>query len=159
MRGGDYMAETMAVSKYFNELYVKKHGSNMDEMRMHKMMYFSQRESLMIFDSPLFCDAFEAWRYGPVLVSVRNEYLSGNMFSGDYTTLNDCEKGLIESVFNRYDKYDSWSLSTLSHAEFSWQHARRGLSYNDASHEKMALGAIKVDATKEKLRRMGVVLS
>ncbi len=153
------MAEMMAVAKYFNELYLAKHGFNMDEMKMHKMMYFSQRESLMIDNCPLFQDAFEAWKYGPVLVDVRSEYQSGNMFLGDYDELKEYDKQLVKSVFDRYDKYDSWSLSTLSHAEYSWQQARKGLSYNDSCNEKMALSAIKVDATKEQLRRMGVVLA
>lgn len=66
------MAETLAVAKFLNELHVKKHGNAMDQMKMHKMMYFSQRESLMIFGSPLFDEEFEAWKYGPVLIGVRN---------------------------------------------------------------------------------------
>ena len=48
------MGDTLAVAKYLNELNVREHGCNMDEMKMHKMMYFSQRESLMITDNPLF---------------------------------------------------------------------------------------------------------
>ena len=48
------MTQTLAVAKYLNDLHVKKHGCTMDQMKMHKMMYFSQRESLMISGSPLF---------------------------------------------------------------------------------------------------------
>ena len=159
MRGGDFMAETMAVAKYFNKLYVMKHGSNMDELKMHKMMYFSQRESLMISGNPLFNDDFQAWRLGPVLLDVRKEYMTGEPFSGDYGDLDESERELVESVFNRYDSYSSWSLSTLSHSEYSWLQARQGLSYEDPGKEKMTLSAMKVDAKKEFLRRKGVVLS
>ena len=66
------MADTLAVAKYLNELNVQAHGENMDQMKMHKLMYFSQRESLMKLNNPLFDELFEAWKYGPVLVSVRN---------------------------------------------------------------------------------------
>jgi len=52
------MSRTLTVAKYLNELNVHKHGCNMDEMKMHKMMYFSQRESLMITDNPLFGGRF-----------------------------------------------------------------------------------------------------
>ena len=48
------MGSTLAVAKYMNELNLQKHGCNMDEMKMHNMMYFSQRESLMNTDNPLF---------------------------------------------------------------------------------------------------------
>lgn len=153
------MAQTLAVAKYLNELHVKKHGSVMDQMKMHKMMYFSQRESLMISGNPLFNDDFEAWKYGPVLVNVRNEYLTGHMFDGEYEKLNDTEKKLVESVYRRYDEYDAWQLSTLSHAEYSWRQARRGLSVGEAGNEKMSLIAMKTDATREFLRRKGVVLA
>lgn len=119
------MAETLAVAKFLNELHVKKHGNAMDQMKMHKMMYFSQRESLMIFGSPLFDEEFEAWKYGPVLIGVRNEYQTGHMFEGNYKTLKDKEKKLVNSVFKRYDEYNAWQLSTLSHAEHSWLQARK----------------------------------
>ena len=57
------MANTLAVAKELYDLYYKKHNSNMDQMKMHKMMYFVQRESLMISGNPLFNDDFEAWKY------------------------------------------------------------------------------------------------
>lgn len=153
------MAQTLAVAKYLNELHVKKHGCAMDQMKMHKMMYFSQRESLMISGNPLFSDEFEAWKYGPVLVKVRNEYLTGHMFNGTYEKLNEVEKELVKSVYKRYDKYDAWQLSTLSHAEHSWCQARKGLVDGEAGNEKMSLTAMKADATREFLRRKGVVLA
>ena len=153
------MAQTLAVAQYLNELHVKKHGCTMDQMKMHKMMYFSQRESLMISGNPLFDDDFEAWKYGPVLVNVRNEYLTGHLFHGEYKELSDAEKKLAESVYRRYDEYDAWQLSTLSHAEYSWRQARKGLSNGEAGNEKMSLTAMKADATREFLRRKGVVLA
>lgn len=153
------MAQTLAVAKYLNELHVKKHGCAMDQMKMHKMMYFSQRESLMISGTPLFNDAFEAWKYGPVLVKVRNEYLTGHMFDGKYEKLSETDKKLVESVYKRYDKYDAWQLSTLSHAEHSWRQARKGLDAGDAGNVRMSLTAMKTDAMREFLRRKGVVLA
>ena len=151
--------KTMAVAKFLNELHVKKHGCAMDQMKMHKMMYFSQRESLMISSNPLFDEDFEAWKYGPVLVKVRNEYQTGHMFSGAYKMLTENEKVLVESVFDRYDEYDSWQLSTLSHAEHSWLQARKGLADGEAGKRKMSLSAMKADAIREFLRRKGVVLA
>lgn len=153
------MAETMAVAKFLNELHFKKHDCAMDQMKMHKMMYFSQRESLMVSSNPLFDDEFQAWKYGPVLVSVRNEYQTGHMFSGKYRLLKDNEKDLVESVFNRYDEYGSWQLSTLSHAEHAWLQARKGLADGESGNRKMSLSAMKADATREFLRRKGVVLA
>ena len=153
------MADTLAVAKYLNELNVQAHGENMDQMKMHKLMYFSQRESLMKLNNPLFDELFEAWKYGPVLVSVRNEYLIKHMFSGNYTPLNDTEKKLVNYVFKRYDKYTLWSLSTLCYIEYSWQKAREGLNYNESGNKYMDLSAMRIDGSKELLRRKGVIFS
>ena len=119
------MGSTLAVAKYMNELNLQKHGCNKDEMKMHKMMYFSQRESLMNTDNPLFEDLFEAWKFGPVLRTVRNEYKSGNMFAFVSERLDKEEQKLVDSVFERYDSFNAWDLSSLSHEEFSWKQARR----------------------------------
>lgn len=154
------MAQTLAVAKHLDDLNKKKHHSAMDQMEMHKMMYFSLRESVMGSEDapPLFDGTFEAWKSGPVLLEVREEYLTGHMFSGDYGTLTEKETTLVDSVFNRYDKYDAWTLSLLSHCEYSWLNARKGLRPGDPCKEKMRLSAIRVDAVREKARRRGVVL-
>lgn len=151
------MAELLAVAKCLNGLHMKEHNCNMDEMKMHKMMYFSQRESLMISGTPLFDGAFEAWKYGPVLTEVRSEYMKPNLFSDEYRPLSDDETELVKSVFVRYDKFDAWQLSTLSHAESSWLKAREGLRPGEPGKRKMSLSMMSVDATKERLRRQGVV--
>ena len=85
--------------------------------------------------------------------------MTGNMFSGTYSMLNDEEKELVASVFTRYDEYDAWQLSTLSHAEHSWLQARKGLAAGENGRRKMSLSAMKADATREFLRRKGVVLA
>lgn len=153
------MSKTLAVAKYLNEMNVEKHGCGMDEMKMHKMMYFSQRESLMNTNNPLFEDLFEAWKFGPVLRTVRNEYKNNHMFKSVNETLTEEEKGLVESVFERYDSFDAWDLSSLSHEEFSWKQAREGLAPNENGSQKLSLRAMRVDAKREMLRRKGVVLA
>ena len=153
------MAQLLAVAKYLNKLYKEKHHCCMDQMRMHKMMYFSQRESLIISGKPLFHEDFEAWKYGPVLETIMTEYSRGNMFSGEYEELNEEDTKLLRKVFERYDDCDSWKLNTLSHAESSFVKAREGLEPDAPENKKMSLSAITVDATKERLRRKGVVFA
>lgn len=153
------MSSALTVAKYLNELNVHKHGCDMDEMKMHKMMYFSQRESLMSTDNPLFGELFEAWKFGPVLKCVRNEFKRGSMFESVNDTLNEKEKELVSSVFERYDSLDAWDLSSLSHEEFAWKQAREGFAPNENGSNKMSLQAMKVDAKREMLRRKGVVLA
>ena len=159
MKGGLIMANTLAVAKYLNELNFKKYGCNISEMKMHKMMYFSQREALIVTDNPLFNSEFEAWRYGPVLTEVRSQYLSGLLFRNDYGTLSEDDKKLVSEVYERYSRFSAWDLSTLSHSELSWKQAREGLRPEEQCNNKMSLSAMRVDAKREVLRRKGVFLA
>lgn len=65
------MENMLSISKMFNNLYKTENGISMKEMRMRKMMYLSQRESLMYNKAPLFDDQFEGRMYGPVLIDVK----------------------------------------------------------------------------------------
>lgn len=152
------MNNALAVAKYLNELNLEKHGCNLNEMRMHKIMYFLQRESLMLYNNPLFEDSFEAWSFGPVLKCVKDEYKRKHMFKTTNKTLDSKEKELVSSVFERYDSFNTWDLGSLSHEELSWQQARERLAPNENGTKKLSLQAMKVDAKREKLRRKGVLL-
>ena len=158
-KGGIHMTNSLVVAKYLNDLYFSKYDCCMDQMKMHKMMYFIQRESLITNDTILFNEDFEAWKFGPVLPKIRREYRTGHMFCSVQGIPSNTEIQIIEKVFNYYDRYSAWSLSTLSHAEGSWIQARRGLQPGENGNRKMLLSAIRVDATKEKLRRQGVVFA
>ena len=48
------MEKTMCVVKALYDMYYEQNGVPMDEMKMHKLMYFSQRDSLMYNNKPLF---------------------------------------------------------------------------------------------------------
>ena len=42
------MEKTMCVAKALYDMYYAEKCVHMDEMKMHKLMYFSQRESLFL---------------------------------------------------------------------------------------------------------------
>lgn len=48
------MENTMSIATALDSMFYEKNGKHMDEMRMHKLMYFAQRESLMYNNEPLF---------------------------------------------------------------------------------------------------------
>ena len=81
------------------------------------------------------------------------------MFSGNNNQLNDTEKKFVNYVFKIYYKYTIWSLSTLCYIEYSWQKAREGLNYNESGNKYMDLSAMRIDGSKELLRRKGVIFS
>lgn len=143
------MFRTLDVAKTLYVMYNNKFGQMIDEMKMHKLMYFIQRESLMYNKVSLFDECFYGWKYGPVLKSVRSEYKSDKIFE-DYNIIDDeGVKKIISTVLDRYGVLSSWNLSRLSHNELSWKLARQGLQPNDNGDVKINENAIMLDAIHE----------
>lgn len=141
-------------TKYIASRYRNEYGVSIDEMKLHKLLYFAQRESLIQIGQPLFRELFYAWKYGPVLVAIR-DYIK---FFGAIPQYGDCSIAdkyipIFDKVFSQYAHKDSWSLSRLSHGEYSWKNARKGLGPVDACNNPISIEDIKVDANRIKLRR------
>ena len=147
------MEKTMCVAKALYDMYYEQNGVHMDEMKMHKLMYFSQRESLMYNKEPLFNENFYGWKYGPVLTVVRSEFRLVNPISNVEGTVSEKTVELLKNVLNRYGSLSSWKLSSLSHEEFSWKKSRVGLDAGEDGNVELSLEAMKVDATKELVAR------
>jgi len=149
------MEKTLCVAKALYDMYFEQNGVCMDEMKMHKLMYFAQRESLMNNNEPLFNGTFYGWKYGPVLKEVRTEYYghTEDAFANVVGTVSEEAKKLLQEVLKRYGSLSSWKLSSLSHEEFSWKKARVGLESGEDGDVELSLDAMKVDALKEKVTR------
>ena len=147
------MEKTMCVAKALYDMYYAEKGVHMDEMKMHKLMYFSQRESLMYNKERLFDATFYGWKYGPVLTEVRSEFRMSKPFSNVQGSVSAKTMELLKSVLNRYGSLSSWKLSSLSHEEFSWKKSRVGLEPDEDGSVELSLEAMKVDATKELVAR------
>ena len=147
------MEKTMCVAKALYDMYYAEKGVHMDEMKMHKLMYFSQRESLMYNKEPLFDATFYGWKFGPVLTEVRSEFRMLKPFSNVEEAVSEQTMELLKNVLERYGSLSSWKLSSLSHEEFSWKKARVGLEAGDDGNVELSLEAMKVDATKELVAR------
>ena len=146
------MENTMCVAKALYDMYYKKNAKAMDEMKMHKLMYFAQRESLIRHNMALFYGVFYGWKYGPVLKEVRTAYKQGD-FSHEFDEVSEETKDLLQFILERYGSLSSWKLSSLSHGEFSWKKARQGLESGEDGNVELLLDAMKVDATKELMNR------
>lgn len=146
------MEKCLSVAKLLCNAYESRFGKAIDEMKAHKLMYFAQRESFILFGEPLFDEYFEGWRFGPVLVCVRDEFRSGH-FHKIVPCSSPRAKEIIKTVVERFGALSSWTLSSLSHQEVSWRLARVGLDASDNGRTTISNDAIKIDAAREKAAR------
>lgn len=148
------MEKALEVAKALYNMYKRDYEEEMDEMKMHKLMYFSQRESLMFFDRELFSSPFFGWKFGPVSKVVRSAYKQKEDFLTNVEGKVSLETSeLLESVLKRYGGVSPWELSTLSHQEFSWQKSRQGMKEYVNGNVKLDLEMMKLDAKRELLKR------
>jgi uncharacterized phage-associated protein len=123
-------------------------------MKLHKLLYFVQRESIVQLGAPIFKEEFEAWRYGPVLVPVRQLFRDGSLDIPMSSETIERYSSVFDKVFSQYAVKDSWSLSSLTHGEYSWRHARQGVPDDVNCTNKMTVEDIFIDAQRIKTRRL-----
>ena len=142
------MERIIDVAQYIFDEYKRQSGEVIDEMKLHKLLYFAQRESLAITNEPLFEENFEGWKYGPVSRDVRTHYTEDGMYYKDKRVLSAKGAYIVKNVVLQYGELESWKLSQLSHNEISWQNSRKGLVEGENGDIPLLIDDIRKDAEK-----------
>lgn len=110
-------------------------------MKLQKLIYFLYKNYLKMTNERLFSELFEAWQYGPVLISVYDEFKSFgsrpiDRFArdsiGDVYTVSNIEpfRQCFEDTWNTYKNYDAWTLSMMTHKDgTAWKKATTTQKY------------------------------
>lgn len=147
------MEKVLNIAAHIAQEYFLEYGQQIDEMKLHKLMYFAQRESLIQNGEALFDAAFYGWKYGPVLKEIRSVYKDGSFVSiMPERFTKDCSM-LLKKVLEKYAGKDSWSLNRLTHGEISWKNSRIGIPEKENSDNPLSLEDIIADAERIKARR------
>lgn len=142
------MAKILDVAQYIISWYKDRTNEDIDELKLHKLLYFSQREQLAITDIPLFNEPLEGWVHGPVSPEVRSHFEKEVGILYPTEEISDKEKAVIETVMLEFSPLASWRLRELSHNEISWINSRKGLTPKDRGNKIISLDDIRTDARK-----------
>ncbi|HEY9798890.1 MAG TPA: type II toxin-antitoxin system antitoxin SocA domain-containing protein [Leptolyngbyaceae cyanobacterium] len=131
--------------------------AEMTNMKVQKLLYYSQSLHLALYDEPLFDEEIQAWRYGPVCPPAYRYY---SEFEAQQLPvpqkeflieIPDEQKKLLQEVWGYFGGYHAYRLSGMTHLEFPWKKARKGLPPDASSTEPIlledmkALGSQKLD--------------
>lgn len=147
------MLNIIKVATYIYDRYMTEKKTKIDEMKLHKLLYFTQREAIIVTGSPMFDAQFTAWKYGPVMVLIRDLYRDDKLNIKPTDEETAPYKQVFDNIFTNYADKDSWSLSTLTHGEKSWQIARRGYAPDAQCDVLIKTEDIALDAKRIKIRR------
>jgi uncharacterized phage-associated protein len=138
------MIDCLNASRYFiMRAYKDRLEAGMTNMKVQKLLYYSQSLHLALYDEPLFAEEIQAWRYGPVCPPAYrfySEFEANQLPVPEQESLKDIpseKKELLEKVWEFFGGYHAFGLSDMTHLEFPWQNARKNLPSDARSTEQI----------------------
>ncbi|WP_304178440.1 Panacea domain-containing protein [Leptotrichia trevisanii] len=141
------MEKIINVAQYIFNEYKRVTEEIIDEMKLQKLLYFSQRETFAILNQPLFNEVFEGWKYGPVSREVRTVFTEDGI-NAQTEDIKSESKYIINNIIQEYGALASWKLSALTHKETSWLNSRKGLKKEENGNVEIKMEDIREDAKK-----------
>lgn len=127
------------IANYFIWL-AKETGSFVSNLKLQKLVYYSQAWHLALHDAPLFSEDFQAWVHGPVIPELYQKY---KVF-GWQPIIEDVAPQLPTSVLEfldgvaiEYFSCDAYELEQMTHLELPWNLARGNLPMDAAATAKI----------------------
>lgn len=143
----------MKVASYICTRYEDENGKAIDEMKLQRLLYLAQRESIIQNGEPLFDRVFYGWRFGPLLKEIHLTFKEHTLTEAVSSDIVDRMSPILDKVFTQYSHKDSWSLSRLTQGELSWKNSRAGVPDDANMGNPMKLEDIREDALRIKDRR------
>ncbi|HEY9600247.1 MAG TPA: type II toxin-antitoxin system antitoxin SocA domain-containing protein [Allocoleopsis sp.] len=152
------MIDCLNVARYFIvRAYEDGIEAEMTNMKVQKLLYYAQSLHLALYDEPLFDEEIQAWRYSPVCPPAYRFYSEFEakqlpIPSKEFLLeIPDRNRELLEEIWGYFGGYHAYRLSDMTHFEFPWKKARKGLPPQASSTEPIlredmkALGRQKLD--------------
>jgi uncharacterized phage-associated protein len=111
--------------------FCREHGDLISNLKLQKLLYYSQAWYLALHGKRLFPDDFEAWIRGPAQPGVYAKYKQYGSGPVDVSTpappVPPSIKKHIREVFEVYGGFSAYDLERLSCEEEPWREARGGI--------------------------------
>lgn len=147
------MEKVSRIASYLLSRYKQQFGESMDEIKLQKLLYFTQREAIIRSGELMFDAEFRAWKYGPVIIEIHEKYKADDLHDVVSEESLARWKDCLDYVFTEFASKKSTSLVSLAHGEQSWIRARDGFQKYEKSDVPMKLSDIYDDAEYRKQRR------
>lgn len=115
-------------AKYIISLVDEDAGDSISNLKLQKLLYYSQGFHLAMVDKPLFHEAIKKWVHGPVVPAVWHEYKDYG--SGPITIMpvelesySEDVRELLDEVFSVYGQFTATKLRNMTHQEPPWNEA------------------------------------
>lgn len=121
------------ISNYFINLSLESKidrgvSEGITNLKLQKILYFSQCAYLSLYNKELFSDEIVAWQYGPVVESVYHkykEYVNGVLeLPKKYSNSLPKEiSNFLDGIWEMFSKYSARELVNITHNHKPWNEA------------------------------------
>ncbi len=122
------MINARDVADYFLSKTIDEDDTKLTNLKIQKLLYYTQGFHLAILDKALFDESIEAWRYGPVCPVVYGQF---KKYKSNTISYDKCEKQfesifdtkqieLLDDVYETFAQYSAWKLRDMTHEEPTW---------------------------------------
>ena len=149
------MITAQELARYIiSEIKKQMTGSYLEEfdvtpLKLQKLLYYVQGYSLALTGKPAFPDKIEAWKYGPVVDSVYQEYKKYNRGIIPYEEISNEEiydetlREIVRLVLLDRNCYSGEVLARATHKEAPWRNSYRGSYGGVYMNDEISERAIK----------------
>lgn len=143
MLGGAAMITANTVADYFLA-FANECEELITNLKLNKLVYYTQAWHLALFNDPMFDDEIEAWVHGPVLPAVYDVYkhfkwtpiIKHDLNLEEIKQQFSAEKQeLLDDIVEVYLPKTAYELEQTTRCEDPWIIARDGLEPDRASHK------------------------
>ncbi len=130
-----------SVANYFISLS-NETGNLITNLKLQKLVYYTQAWALAINNEKIFDSDFEAWVHGPVLRELYAKYKKFQWKPIDENVGDSIEilasmpedvRSVVKEVTDEYFGLSAYELERLTHAEEPWIKARKGVEASELS--------------------------
>ena len=140
------MLKASTISNFFIA-FSHEHGDPLSNLKLQKLLYYSQAWHLAIFGAPLFEEPIEAWVHGPVVVSEYRRFKEWAwqpiLENPHLPTLEEQVQQHLNEIMDVYGGMTAYQLEQLTHAEAPWLKARNGIPEDEPSNAVIDLEDMK----------------
>ena len=124
------MYKALDVTKWFlnqNNVEQKLHCDveSISNLKLQKLLYYAQGCYLGLYNEPLFDEELLAWRHGPVVDCIYQEFkkFSSNGIKCDekpQVHFSVEAENVMKWVYDEFGQYTAWRLRNMTHQEAPW---------------------------------------
>lgn len=109
----------------------RERGELLTNLKLQKLLYYSQAWHMVLKGSPLFLEDFQAWVHGPVLPSQYQRFKTFEwrpiLEEINSPQLSSDLSNFLKEIVDVFGSETATALELMTHNERPWQEARQGL--------------------------------